>query len=666
MQRISNRWGSAVLACVAVATLHAAEPPQLVLDRIPPVPDALRKSAAPYLNMTGMQFLGWHPQRREMLIATRLADQNATQLHLLTAPDAKPRALTAGTEPTYSGTFQPPAGKQVLFAQDKGGNEVFQLARLHAASPNPVPVLLTDGISRHTSPKWSRDGQRLAFMSPKRTGKDNDLYVMDPAKPDEARLLAQLTGGGWGIADWSPQGEALVLIEHISINESYLHLVDAGTGRMSAITPRDKRQVARGGARFGADLFTLFYTADADSDFQQLYRLDLKTGIAHPLTPELKWDIEDFEVSPNGKTIALVINEGGFGRLQLFDTATAKLLPAPKLPEGIVTNPQWRADNLELGFSLQAADSPGDAFAYHTGTGRLERWITSALGGLDVKTFVKPTLEKVTSFDGRIIPMLVYLPDAKKFPNPAQRPVLINVHGGPEGQSRPGFLRQHNYFLNELGIALVYPNVRGSSGYGRQFLLLDNGMLRQHVFADMDAVLNWIFKHERLDGDRVAVMGGSYGGFMALGCMVKFNSFLRCGVDVVGISNFVTFLNNTEAYRRDLRRVEYGDERDPKMREFLQGISPLNHVAQITRPLFVVQGANDPRVPATESQQMVNALRAQGNEVWYLLAKDEGHGFRKKANADRQFLATLQFLQQHLLDNPPAPKKPAAPLPSQP
>ncbi len=646
---------------LAAAAAGAAESPQLVLDRIPPVPEALRQSAEPYLNMAGVQFMGWHPQRREMLIATRDAGENATHLHVLSAPGAAPRALTRGSEPVYSGVFHPVTGQQVLFSQDKGGNEVYQLGRVHSEAPNPVPILLTDGASRHTGPKWSRDGRLVAFLSPKRNGRDSDLYIMDPVRPQEARMLAQLEGGGWSIADWSPQNEALVLLEYVSINESYLHLVDAGTGRRSAITPRGGQKIARGGARFGSDLATLYYTADADSDFLQLFKLDLKTATASALTPELGWDVEDFEVSPDGRTIALVVNEDGFGRLQLLDTATGKLRVPPGLPRGIITNPQWRADGMELGFGLQAADSPGDAYSYNTATGRLERWIQSGLGGLDVKSFIHPTLEKVKSFDGRTIPMLVYLPDARKFGDPAQRPVVVSIHGGPESQSRPGFLRQHNYLLNELGIALVYPNVRGSSGYGRRFLLLDNGLLRGNVFADMDAVLNWIFQHDRLDGERVAVMGGSYGGFMALGCMVHFNSFLRCGVDVVGISNFVTFLNNTEAYRRDLRRVEYGDERDPKTREFLQSLSPLQNVAQISRPLLVVQGANDPRVPATESEQMVKALRAQGNEVWYLLARDEGHGFRKKGNADRQFLATIQFLKQHLLDDPPPPRKPPTP-----
>jgi dipeptidyl aminopeptidase/acylaminoacyl peptidase len=226
---------------------------------------------------------------------------------------------------------------------------------------------------------------------------------------------------------------------------------------------------------------------------------------------------------------------------------------------------------------------------------------------------------------------------------------VINIHGGPEAQARPNFQGRGNYFMNELGIAMIYPNVRGSAGYGKSFLLLDNGFLREGTYKDINALLDWIATRPDLDADRVMVTGGSYGGHMTLAVSTFYSDRIRCAIDVVGISNLVTFLQNTSAYRRDLRRAEYGDERDPKMRKFLTDIAPLTNVDKIRKPLFVVQGANDPRVPRSEAEQIVKALQEHGTPVWYLLAKDEGHGFRKKRNSDFQFYASVMFMQEYLL-----------------
>jgi dipeptidyl aminopeptidase/acylaminoacyl peptidase len=278
---------------------------------------------------------------------------------------------------------------------------------------------------------------------------------------------------------------------------------------------------------------------------------------------------------------------------------------------------------------------------------KIERWTESETGGLNPTGFIEPELVRVKSFDGLAVSGFLYRPDPKKFPG--RRPVIINIHGGPEGQSRPIFQGRNNYYLNELGVAVLYPNVRGSTGYGKTFLTLDNGFKREDSVRDIGAFLDWVAQDAGLDAERVAVMGGSYGGYMTLASLVHFSDRLRCGIDVVGISSFVTFLKNTQDYRRDLRRVEYGDERDPAMAAHLEQISPLNNVARIRKPLFVVQGQNDPRVPVTEAEQMVKAIRAQGGTGWYLLAKDEGHGFAKKKNADFQFLSMIAFLQEFLL-----------------
>jgi dipeptidyl aminopeptidase/acylaminoacyl peptidase len=305
-------------------------------------------------------------------------------------------------------------------------------------------------------------------------------------------------------------------------------------------------------------------------------------------------------------------------------------------------------DTARFAFSLNSPQSPGDIYSYDLGSGKLQRWTTAyAAPGVDLDRFVSPELVQIKSFDGLPVSGWLYLPDAKKFPG--KRPVVVDFHGGPEGQSTVHFMGRWNYYLNEMGLAILLPNVRGSVGFGKSYMDLDNGFKRKDSVKDGGAFLKWLGTHPRLDASRVVVSGGSYGGYMSLAMAVDYSDLLRGAVDSVGISNFVTFLKNTESYRRDLRRVEYGDERDPQMRAFMEKIAPLNNAKEIRVPLLVVQGKNDPRVPYTEAEQMVAAVRNNGTPVWYLLADNEGHGFARKANADYYFYSVAQFFETTLL-----------------
>jgi dipeptidyl aminopeptidase/acylaminoacyl peptidase len=279
----------------------------------------------------------------------------------------------------------------------------------------------------------------------------------------------------------------------------------------------------------------------------------------------------------------------------------------------------------------------------------LTRWTYSEVGGLDTSLFIEPELVAYPTFDSGqggpdAIPAWVYKPAGK-----GPWPVIISIHGGPESQARPAFASTYQLWLSKLGAAVIVPNVRGSSGYGKHFLSLDNGFKREDSVKDIGALLDWIATQPDLDEDRVAVFGGSYGGYMVLASGVHYSDRLKAAVDIVGISNFVTFLENTQDYRRDLRRAEYGDERDPDMRAHLEKISPLNSVDRITVPMMVVQGENDPRVPVTEAIQVVEALRANGQPVWYMNALNEGHGYRKKENRDIYQQATTMFFQKYLI-----------------
>ncbi|PYI80236.1 MAG: peptidase S9, prolyl oligopeptidase [Verrucomicrobia bacterium] len=633
-----------------LGTTLAQVPDNLVVEGIPLIPPEFKVDIARYLEFRGAGFSSWHPLKLEMLVTTRFAD--TPQLHLVKMPGGARKQLTFLSEPARGGSFRPKHGDVIIFAQDTGGGEFYQLYRYDVADRKIT--LLTDGKSRNTGPRWSKSGQWLAYTSTRRNGRDNDVYMMDPTRPATDRLVIQVQGGGWSVEDWSPDESQLLLLEYISINEGYLHLLDVPTGRTTLLTLKTDEKFAIGSGRFAPDGKSVYFTTEvADtgaakrSEFHVLVKVDLATRQDKFFTGHIPWDVDEFEVSRDGRGIAFITNEDGVGVLHLMNARTGKEVPVPKLPLGIPSNLEWHENNRDLAFNLHSAKSPSDVYSLDVKSGKVERWTESETGGLDPAQFVEPTLAKLNSFDGLGISAFVYRPEPTKFPG--KRPVIINIHGGPEGQSRPMFQGRNNYFLNEMGVAIVYPNVRGSSGYGTTFLKLDDDLKREDSVRDIGAIIQWIKAQPDLDGGRIAVLGGSYGGFMVLASMVQFNDQLKCGVDVVGISNFLTFLKNTQDYRRDLRRVEYGDERDERMRAFLERISPANHADKINRPLFVVQGKNDPRVPLSESEQMVKAIRDHGGTVWYLMAKDEGHGFAKKKNADFQFLATILFFREHLL-----------------
>ena len=621
----------------------------LVVENVPPIPVSLAAEVGRYTEFRSAGFASWHPTRHEMLIGTRFG--NVTQAHLVKFPGGARTQMTFYPDRVFGPRFDPVTGDSFLFSKDEGGNEFFQIYRYDFADGRTT--LLTDGKSRNTGARWSHGGTLVAYGSTRRTGNDVDIYVVDPKDPKTDRRLLELSGGGWVVSDWSPDDSKLLLAEEVSVNETYLWLLDVATGKNFPLTPKGKEKVAYGSAAFAKDGRGLYVTLDQGSEFQRLAYMDLPSKRVDFLTPDVA-DVDDFDLSDDGRMIAYVTNEKGASVLHFFDTATRMSKPGPNLPLGVVSGLRWHKDGKLLAFTMETARSSSDAYTFEPATNKLERWTFSELGGLNPQNFAQPELVSWKTFDGREISGFLYRPDAKKFPG--KRPVVVEIHGGPEGQSRPDFVGPWNYVVNELGCALLLPNVRGSTGYGKTFSQLDNGFLREGTYKDIGAMLDWVRTRPDLDADRILVGGGSYGGHMTLAVSYLYSDRIRCSIDVVGPSNFVTFLQNTSGYRRDLRRVEYGDERDPKMREFLEKIAPMNNAEKIRKPIFVVQGANDPRVPMSESVQMVQKIRGVGTPVWYLMAKDEGHGFAKKNNRDFQFYANILFIKQYLLgEGAPAP-----------
>jgi len=643
MRRWSHLIGVVVLSVAAWAQNGEIVPNEnLVAEGIPKIPAALGASVARYSEFRSAFFTSWHPTRREMLVETRFGDTN--QVHQVKFPGGARTQLTFFPDRIAGAWYQPVNGETFVFGKDIGGGEFFQLY-LYDLKTGDIK-LLTDGKSRNTDARWSYQGDRIAYGSTKRTGDDVDIWVVNPSDPASARMVAPLEGGGWFVSDWSPDGKRLLAINGISAAESYIWLLDVDSGKKDLLTPKTGTEVAYGNARFSKDGGGVYMTSDEGSEFQRLVYLELASHQTTVLTPQLQWDVADLDLSDNGRWLAFVANEDGINTVHVLDTKSRKEVSVPKLPVGVISGLQWRKQGRELAFSLSTASQPYDVYSLDVGVGKVERWTFSETGGLNTSGFAEAQLIHWKSWDDRSISGFLYKPPAKFT---GKHPVIIDIHGGPEGQSTPDFLGRDNYFINELGVAMIFPNVRGSTGYGKTFQKLDNGLLREGSYKDINSLLDWIQTQPDLDASKVMITGGSYGGFMTLAVATNYNDRICCSVDVVGPSNLVTFLEHTSGYRRDLRRVEYGDERDPKMREYLESIAPANKAKNITKPLFVIAGQNDPRVPASESAQMVEVVRKNGTPVWWLLAKDEGHGFGKKKNRDFQFYATVEFVKDYLL-----------------
>jgi dipeptidyl aminopeptidase/acylaminoacyl peptidase len=638
-----------LLAVILLTTLAFAQSDEivpnenLVAEGIPKIPASLAESVGRYNEFRSAGFASWHPTRREMLIVTRFAD--TAQVHRVKFPGGARTQLTFFPDRIAGAAYEPVNGDSFLFTKDVGGGEFFQLYRYDLAAGDIT--LLTDGKSRNTSPRWSYQGDRVAYGSTKRSGNDVDIWVVNANDPASAHMVAQMEGGGWGVSDWSPNGQQLLVENYVSAAESYVWLVDVASGKKDLLTPKTGSEtVAYSNSRFAKDGKGIYLTSDQDSEFQRLVHMDLGSRKVTVLTPALKWDVHDFDLSKDGRWIAFEANEDGISVLHVLDTSSNKEVSVPKLPVGVMGAIRWHNNSREVAFTLDTVSQTSDAYSLDMATGKLERWTFSETGGLNTSGFAEPRLIHWKSWDERSISAFLYKPPAKFS---GKRPVIIAIHGGPEGQTRPDFLGRDNYYINELGIAIIYPNVRGSTGYGKAFQKLDNGFLREGSYKDINSLLDWIQTQPDLDAEKVMITGGSYGGFMTLAVATNYNDRICCSVDIVGPSNLVTFLEHTSGYRKDLRRVEYGDERDPKMREFLERIAPANNAKNITKPLFVIAGQNDPRVPASESAQMVAVVRKNGTPVWWLLGKDEGHGFAKKKNRDYQFYATVMFVKEYLL-----------------
>jgi dipeptidyl aminopeptidase/acylaminoacyl peptidase len=559
-----------------------------------------------------------------------------------------PQQLSFAPDRVLYARFSPVQGDgRLLFAHDIGGDENAQLFLLDTATGQEQALTKGYESAMHLPGEWAADGRSFLFAANRRHPGQFDLYRqwLD-GRP--AEMLWQHEASGYLFEQvWSPDGKRLALVRAAHSAAHDLLELDIATGKARQLNPTGA--AARyTGISYSKDGRSLYANTDLGADFLHVARLDLVSGAWETLiNPNA--DTELLAQSPNGRYLAFTTNRDGNSRLEVIDLATGMARPAPEpaTRPGVIgwydEHLTFSTDSERLAFSYTSATRASDVYVWNVDMGddAMRRVTDSSHGGLPVTSFVTPEVVRYESFDGREIPAFFYQPA----PNEEPAPVIVLVHGGPESQFRAYFHFLVQYFVQN-GYAVLAPNVRGSSGYGKVYSHLDDVEKRMDSVADLAYAAQWLKQQPGVDPDRLVVYGGSYGGFMVLSALTTYPDLWAAGINIVGISNFVTFLENTSDYRRSHRESEYGSLAED--RAFLEEISPLNHVQHIAAPLMVVHGANDPRVPLSEAEQLVAALEQRGVPVRFLVFDDEGHGVAKLKNKLTLYPAILSFLDEVL------------------
>ena len=614
----------------------------------------------------------------EGTLAFLLDTTGTAQVWTLAEPGSWPRQRTFYDDPV-SFVSSSPERPELVFGMDEGGNERMQLFRL---GPDGSVVPLTDRPeAKHRWGGWSHDGERFAFASNRRDDSVFDVYVQGRDEREPERVFE---GDGWfSVGPWRPDDGAVVLREAHSNFDHDLSVLELATNERRPLTT-DTDGVRYGSPQWGPNGEWLYLVTDEDSDTLYLARMDPTSGVLETVREGGDWNVGGVAVEESG-LLVYSRNVEGYTDLTVARIEDGLLdLATPEIPGSVAGGVSFGPDGERFALSssgralntnvsvvdvdaleertadaevtreqasavddLTGEQAPaGETTARTDGESRADpavtRWSMASTAGIPRETFVEPELVRYETFDDREIPAFFSLP--AEIPE-AGVPVVVDIHGGPESQRRPSFSGLRQYFLSR-GYALFEPNVRGSTGYGRRYTHLDDVEQRMDSVRDIGAALDWLADHGAVDADRFVAKGGSYGGFMVLASLAEFPDRWAAGVDVVGIANFVTFLENTGSWRRDLREAEYGSLEED--RELLESISPLNRADRIDAPLFVLHGANDPRVPLEEAEQIVSALERRSIPVELLVFEDEGHGIAKLENQIEAYTRVVEFLEEHV------------------
>jgi dipeptidyl aminopeptidase/acylaminoacyl peptidase len=521
-----------------------------------------------------------------------------------------------------------------VFEKDHGGDERFQLF-LATEGGDGVTQLTDNPDVIHQFGAWSPREDSILFSSNDRNRAFFDVYTMS-LLTRKINLLHQSDHTNFG-ADWSPRGDDILLLRVYGSFNYDLYLIGTKDSEARCLTPHDG-DVVYAGVQFSADGRRLYLVTDIGREFTAPAILELDDPRPQYLL-DTKWDVENLALSDDGKKLAFTTNSDGASKLTVWE------LPGPRTtvrtPTGVIDGVKWSHKGQMLAFTFSNANHNTDVWIHDLRDGSTRRVTRSSSSGLDLRKCPAPKLGRYKSFDGLSIPYYFYRASGyEKTP-----PAVFYIHGGPEAQYKPAF-NPFIQFLISMGFSVVAPNVRGSTGYGRTYTHLDDVKLRMDSVADIDDLFGHLRTAGKIDRKRTGVIGGSYGGFMVLACMYRYPKLWAAGVDIVGISNFVTFLKNTGPWRRKHRAAEYGDPEKDK--DFLESISPLNNAAKITAPLFMIHGTNDPRVPFAETKQIEAELKSLGRRVDVMMFDDEGHGLVKLNNRVKGYTAAAEFLLEHL------------------
>jgi dipeptidyl aminopeptidase/acylaminoacyl peptidase len=591
-----------------------------------------------YLNVRSANTPSFGPDGERL---TFLMDTTGVpQVWRLDEPTAWPRQFTFEDERVSFASWSPERD-ELIFGMDQGGDEHTQLFRLDGDGETMTPLTDTPE-SIHNWGGWNSDGSQFAFTSNRRDGSVFDVYVQD-RDGDEAERIYEGDGWLWAVG-WSPDDTRLAMLEaHSSFNRD-VYVLDVETGEREHVTPHEgDAQYAN--VNWGPDGEALYLRTDENADTKYLARLDLDSGDLEVVDDGGDWDVEHFTLDEDTGRFVFARNVDGYTELtvgELTGETTFREFPTPNLPRGVYGAATFDDDAERFALTVTGSDENTNVYVADVESGAAEKWTDAATTGLPKESFVRPRLVRYESFDGREIPAFFSVPDDAE---PGETPVIVSIHGGPQSQRRPSFSPVKQYFLNR-GYAYFEPNVRGSSGYGKAYAALDDVENRMDSVADIEAGVRWLRDQRAADPDRIVAMGGSYGGFMVLAALTEYPDLWAAGVDIVGIANWVTFLENTGDWRREHREAEYGSLAED--REFLESISPTNNIENIDAPLVVLHGANDPRVPVGEAEQIAETAAEQGVPVEKLIFDDEGHGFTKLENRIEAYTTVAEFFDEHV------------------
>ncbi|GAA0720285.1 dipeptidyl aminopeptidase/acylaminoacyl peptidase [Halorubrum trapanicum] len=552
-----------------------------------------------------------------------------------------------------------PERSEAVFGMDEGGNERAQLYRLDYES-GAITDLTDMPEAKHRWGGWNSTGDRFAFASNRRDEAVFDVYVQGRDETgDDAELVYE--GDGWlSVAGWSPSDDRLIVHEAHSSFDHDVYTLDLSSGDLTHHTPHEG-DVRYSGPEWGPDGEGVYLVTDRETDTLRLERLDLETDEFTVVADGGEWNVDGVAIDEDSRRLVYSRNVDGYTELTAGELVAPDRIdefPEPDLPDGVAGGVSFGPEGDRFAVTATGSTRNANVYVVDATTGDTERWTRASTAGVPPDTFVERELVHYPTFDvderrssasetssraGREIPAFFSVPETE--PPESGYPVVVDIHGGPESQRRPSFASVTQYLLNH-GYAVFEPNVRGSSGYGKAYSALDDVENRMDSVRDIREGVGWLHDHPEVDPDRVVAMGGSYGGFMVLASLTEYPDLWAAGVDIVGIANFVTFLENTGDWRRSLREAEYGSLAED--REFLEAVSPINNIDRIEAPLFVLHGENDPRVPVGEAEQIVEKAREQGVPVRKLIFDDEGHGFAKLDNRIEAYREIVDFLAEHV------------------